>query len=616
MAKGAGGKKGGLVGGLLFGGIFASVGLGFLFLSIIPTLYEAWQMQGWQPVQAEVLSAHLNRNSSSDGTTYNASASYRYRWQGRDYTANRVGIDTGSDNIGDWHQQQYRRLKRAADNKRNVTVWVDPQAPQNAIVDRDIRWGLFAFKMIFVVAFGGAGLGIMIFMLKRRPTISDSETPWLENPAWRNNRIRSGGKAVLWILWIFGILWSLFMIPLWMNVEELQREGMPLSLLPYIFPLIGVAVLAQAFIKTLRWRRFGNAELSLHPFPGESGGRVSGRIEVALDHHEQTPVEVRLSCIHVYWRRSGSKRERREEILWQDSRRVRIAPGPRGGVIAFDFTPPRGLPSSSEGSEHHKWVVDVRAKISGPDLEHRFTIPVFAAEGEGEAAEPVAQSSFVKDMPLSAESLPAWLKPAWHHGGIELQLPMFRNVGVAFVLLLMGLIFGGAGGFMLQQGEAPFLFALLFALVGGALFLGGLYSLGNSLQVHVSSRGVALVRRVFGIPFSKTVAAAEIRGLDKRIGVQSGNRAYYRVFLNTRSGKRHTLADSLPSVSAADYLIEQLSGQLRLEKSEQGHGAPEIPPVALEIAQKIQGAQRWFRWIGVIIFLVFLGQFIFVFFDF
>jgi hypothetical protein len=193
---------------------------------------------------------------------------------------------------------------------------------------------------------------------------------------------------------------------------------------------------------------------------------------------------------------------------------------------------------------------------------------------------------------------------------------MFRNLTISLVLGVMGLVFGGAGVFMLQQEDVPFFFALIFALVGGGMLLGGLYSLGNSLRVHASSRGLAIVRRVFGFPFSRTVPAAEITGMEKQIGAQSGSQAYYRVYARTRQGKRITLADSLPSASAADYLIEQIGTQLHLKPGEEGGMCGELPPVALEMAQKVHGAQKWIRLIGFVIFALIFGETIWRFFDF
>jgi len=325
---------------------------------------------------------------------------------------------------------------------------------------------------------------------------------------------------------------------------------------------------------------------------------------------EQAEGEVRLSCLHVYWRRSGNKRERREEVVWQDRRPLRIVPGPQGGRIAFDFRPPAGLPSSSEGSDHHQWVVAVHARLAGPDLDHRFTIPVFAGREASRDAAQGGEAAAVVSVAAgaSAESLPEWLRLGYRAGGMALFLPMFRNLALALPMMLVGAIFAGVGGFLLQGGDAPLLFSLVFALVGGGLFLGGLYSLGNSLEVVVSSRGVSQTRRIFGLPLHRSLPAEAIRGLDKRIGAQSGSTAYYRVFLTTRDGRTFTLADSLPGASAADYLIAQLERQLHLDskvsqEEEQGRQAEAQ-------AQRKAGIHRWGKVIGYVILALFIGEFV------
>jgi hypothetical protein len=555
-------------GGLLFGGIFAAIGIGFLILSVLPTLHEGWRMQGWQPVSAQLLDTELRRQRSDGSTTYRVTASYRYQWQGRRYSGSRVGIAGGADNVGDWQQQHYRRLKRARDNGGTITVWLDPKAPGNAVIDRDIRWGLLAFELTFVIAFGGAGVAIILFTLRGARRGSGSASPWLDNPAWRDNRIRAGGRAALWLLWLFAILWSLFMIPLWLNADELRSEGMPLSLLPYLLPLVGLALLAAALAKSLQWRRFGRATLSLEPFPGQTGGRVAGHIDLPLAPGTAAEVTVRLSCIHVYWRRSGNKRERREEVVWQDRRQGRLLPGPQGGRIAFDFHPEAGLPPSSEGSDRHKWVLAVQADLPGPDLAQRFTIPVFAVPGEAavEQAQPAAVPSAAVAEP-SAASLPEWLQLGYRAGGLALTLPMFRNLKVALPISLFGAVFGAIGLFLLQREDAPLLIGMVFTLFGALALLGGLYALGNSLEVVVTARGVRLTRRLFGLARQQELAVSAILGLEKRIGAQAGGSAYYRVYATGQNGRRTLLADSLPSASAADYLIEQFRRQLRLKEA-------------------------------------------------
>lgn len=571
MKKGNRKTKGGM-GGVLFGGLFAAVGIGFLIFSVIPTLYEGWQMRSWIPVDATVLQARLNSHRSDNSTTYNVTTQYRYSWQGQNYAGNRVGISSGSDNVGNWHQQQYQRLRSAQDNNSTLTIWLNPASPEETVVDRNIRWGLLAFKSIFVAIFGGVGITIIVLSLRKQTVTQNSSSPWQDNPAWRDNRIRSAGQGVVWFLWLFGIIWSLSMIPLWLNADKLMAEGLPVSLLPFLFPLIGIAVLIQAAIKTLRWRRFGNTVLSLSPFPGEVGGRVAGHIDLPYRLTSLTNVEVRLSCIHVYWRRSGNKSERRTEVVWQDSRRVRLEHGPQGGRINFDFRPQKGLPFSSEGSDYHEWIVEAYAKLAGPDLDKRFTIPVYGstettppAEVEGSAPVTASQSSG-RAMGVSADALPEWLQMGYRAGGLTLHLPMFRNLAMSIPMLIFGSIFAGIGVVLFQQSDAPWLMGVIFSLVGGVIFLGSLYSLGNSLEVVVSGRGIDLTRRVFGLPLRKSLNAGVIRKLDKKISAQSGTTAFYKVFVVDRKGGQTTIADSLSSASAADYLMMQLGRQLHIDE--------------------------------------------------
>jgi hypothetical protein len=90
-------------GGMLFGLLSFGVGAGFLLLGVIPGLWDAVRMRDWVQVPAEVVQLDLKSNHSDDTTTYKVIARFRYVYDGRSYTGNRVGIDDGgSDNVGDW----------------------------------------------------------------------------------------------------------------------------------------------------------------------------------------------------------------------------------------------------------------------------------------------------------------------------------------------------------------------------------------------------------------------------------------------------------------------------------------------------------------------------------
>ena len=95
-------------------------------------------MQSWVPVQARVISGGVDENTDSEGsTTYKAHAEYKYSYNGQDYTATRVAIDTTADNIGHAHEERGQALAAAANEGRSIEVYVDPEMPYSAVIYRD-----------------------------------------------------------------------------------------------------------------------------------------------------------------------------------------------------------------------------------------------------------------------------------------------------------------------------------------------------------------------------------------------------------------------------------------------------------------------------------------------
>ena len=163
-----GGKRAGgwLLG--LFALPFAAVGVGMLLLSVLPTLYDWARMQWWQPVPATVVAARLETSRSSKSSSYTVKATYRYQVAGREYQGERVAISGGGDNVGDFQEALGARLEQALRDGAPVQVWVSPSDPADAVIDRSLRPGLLALKMVFVMVFGGVGVGLLVYVL--RPT--------------------------------------------------------------------------------------------------------------------------------------------------------------------------------------------------------------------------------------------------------------------------------------------------------------------------------------------------------------------------------------------------------------------------------------------------------------
>lgn len=153
----------------LFSGLFmVAFGAGGVFVGVVPlidTAIQAVQVQGWQPVSAQVLSVKLDSRRGSKGSvSYTVSARYAYRYEGRDHEATRIGLDrwAGSDNIGSWHHDWYDRLEDARTREQPVAAWVNPQQPDQAVLERSVRMGLLAFRLPFAILFTGVGLGAAV----------------------------------------------------------------------------------------------------------------------------------------------------------------------------------------------------------------------------------------------------------------------------------------------------------------------------------------------------------------------------------------------------------------------------------------------------------------------
>ena len=190
----------------LFALPFAAVGVGALAWGTL-TLLDWRAASGWVEVPAELVSVALEEHHGDDSTTYQTTATYRYEYAGRTYNNNRVAIDSGSDNIGDFQQQLYYELRAAHERGATVTAYVDPAKPANAVLNRELRFGMLALKGVFAFVFGGVGFGLLFgarYGAKRlaaqnalREQFPDE--PWRWRPEWANGRIASSARGAAYV---------------------------------------------------------------------------------------------------------------------------------------------------------------------------------------------------------------------------------------------------------------------------------------------------------------------------------------------------------------------------------------------------------------------------------
>jgi hypothetical protein len=159
---------------------FIGLGVWVSWDSTAPHVASAIQIRSWEPAEARLLAVdlerHHNRSSRSTTTTYEVKARYAYTWQGKPFEGTRIGVATEPDNIGSWQNETHARLREALKKSQPVTAWVDPAAPDRAVLDRDLRLGLLAMKSVFGLIFIGVGslLAAALF-LKWPPPENDSQ---------------------------------------------------------------------------------------------------------------------------------------------------------------------------------------------------------------------------------------------------------------------------------------------------------------------------------------------------------------------------------------------------------------------------------------------------------
>ncbi len=120
-------------------------------------------MLAWNETPATVLTCDLDSSSDSDGgTTCRVKATYQYEAHGAQYTGDRVSLHSGSDNIGSFHHRTYARLNDCMNRNQPTVCWVNPQNSADAILVRKPHPEMIIFFQLFTLAFGGAGLAVVL----------------------------------------------------------------------------------------------------------------------------------------------------------------------------------------------------------------------------------------------------------------------------------------------------------------------------------------------------------------------------------------------------------------------------------------------------------------------
>lgn len=547
-------KKGALA-LVLFGLPFLCVGVG-MGIYTVRTLLRAEAVRTWREAPATVVSCDLKSESDSDGgTTYRVVASYRYEVEGRSYTGDRVSFHSGADNIGSFQQRLYAALSECQRRKKSTPCWVNPANPAEAVLSRALRPELIAFGQLFVFAFGGAGMGLMLagayaWIKRRRERSADG---LIRMSGASAHRIWVA-VAVVWNAYAGWLVWELWRL--------LAPEPVPWPF--WLIAAVGVALALAAGYRLGRFRKFGVSRFALSPAPAVTGGTVAGTIRIPARVGAELGFELKLQCFQRITTPSGDGSSTSTECRWEDARHA--VPGLEYGdetMVTVRFALPPDQPeTTSDGGDGYYWRLTASAATPGIDYRAVFDVPVrksaAAVSGEAAGTGPGAWSRETIDEVVRRQELRLERRP---DGGLELTCPAARAKGMLVFFVPFTLGWGGVCYFLWTVADAPLLFPIVFSLFGMVLVVGLIDQLlvSRGIAVDRSARECVVWRRFAGIAVSaRRIPVGDVADFRAERAAESGGTVYYRVRLMRLGGKPLTVINGLRMWNDANCLADLL----------------------------------------------------------
>ena len=571
--------------GKIFASLFALPFLGvgvWMLWSVSTAFYDVYRMSDWVQVEARLLSGGYSVHSGDDSNTYEAYAEYTYTVDGQAYISDRVGVSTGPDNVGDYQQDLGSHLSSAHASGNGILVWVNPDKPSEAIIDRGIRWGLVGFKSIFLIVFGGFGGGLLFFAW-RQPKEKDqsdpryADAPWLLDDAWQTPTIRSSSKASMIGIWIFALFWNLVSAPIpFLLYEEVVEKGNHIALVGLLFTAVGIGLVVWAIRLTLQWRRFGPTPVTLDPFPGSIGGHVGGTIDLNLPYDSRNEFEVSLTSLKSYISGSGKNRSRKEHARWQDLIVAHAESTGTGTRLTFRFDIPEGegLRESDavrDNDTYYLWRLAVTAELDGADLDRSFDIPVYATAQQSRRLSQLAvERGRARQSARAAESVQKVIRLVQNGGGRRMKYPMGRNFGPSLGGFIVGATFAAVGAYLVVE-EGQRVFGSIFGGIGALVALATVYAMFNSLEVARDASGFRTVRRWLGIPVKRShMGSHEFARFSRKSSFQTQGGGkhimHYTIYAEDRNGRKLVVGEGFKGESQADAATEFIARELGLAR--------------------------------------------------
>lgn len=567
----------------LFGIPFILVGLATAWLLYFPALHSWWSARGWVEVPCWIEKADMSSShSSKGGTTYHTKAGYRYDYEGRTYHSEEVSLmGGGSDNIGTFQQDAFAQILPYQGLEKPFRCFVNPDKPEQAVLFRDLRWGLLLPMSLFPMVFTLAGCLVSVLggrqareaRYAQRLVARHPGEPWRWRREWEGETIRTTQAGVVFLLviaaWILAVQGPLALA----IVVSGEITATPLAFLGLLPGALALIPLGLAWSRLKTRGRLGHASLWLKQTPVSPGGALEGELRFDRMLSPLATVQVRVLCQRHITRRSGNGTSTSKETIWEHEESFSAAEARRdigGMALPLRIEIPAGLPCSVVedaafilgDDEQHVWSLEVGADQGGKPLS--LPLPVFIRERDV-VMEEVDKSYEVEVIAPNTAQLQERLKARgvvaeFDANGLPtlFDCPPGRFKGLSWFLLFFGTIWSVAFAGMLISG-APFIFLLVWGVSSPLILATAVWTMLHSRRVEITPDEMRVTDTAGPFYFKRQVfEARHFVDFSHDSNMQSGNQFYYRVRGETIFGKKITLVDGITESVTAQTLANKL----------------------------------------------------------
>lgn len=256
-----------------------------------------------------------------------------------------------------------------------IRFWNPPRSVLDRSTTENLSVGLVLFGL-FVVSVTGLIWSICGWF--GIPPATVVAEPWREREDWSRGRIAPTPTITTKAIWILAVGFNA-MGWLMLGVVADEKWHLPVAVVLWFFPAVGLLLLIWSIRNLIRWRTVAGAVLELATVPAPVGGTLRGTIRFDRMVHAADGFRLRLRCYTQYV--SG----RNQYVVWQSEQAM-----PTQSVAEIPVTfniPADAKPTGLAAKALISWRLEIEPGTPLYDPVAGFDVPVFL--GTARTQEPV-----------------------------------------------------------------------------------------------------------------------------------------------------------------------------------------------------------------------------------